>query len=167
MQESRPTTVLTDYDITLFQGGNHYRLYQKLGAQPAVVDGEKGYTFAVYAPAAKKVSVIGDFNRWQAGVHELYARWDHSGVWEGFIPGVQHGMLYKFAIESHNGWQGIKADPYARFSEHPPQTASVIYESSYAWHDDAWMQKRGQYNRLGAPLSIYEVHLASWKRHGD
>jgi 1,4-alpha-glucan branching enzyme len=167
MQESRPTTVLTDYDITLFQGGNHYRLYQKLGAQPAVVDGEKGYTFAVYAPAAKKVSVIGDFNRWQAGVHELYARWDHSGVWEGFIPGVQHGMLYKFAIESHNGWQGIKADPYARFSEHPPQTASVIYESSYAWHDDAWMQKRGQYNRLGAPLSIYELHLASWKRHGD
>ncbi|MEP6795862.1 MAG: 1,4-alpha-glucan branching protein GlgB [Saprospiraceae bacterium] len=167
MNKAQPRTILTDYDITLLQGGTHVRLYQKMGAHPAEQDGRQGIAFAVYAPAAKCVSVIGDFNRWLANVHDLYPKWDSSGVWEGFIPGLQPGAIYKYAIESHNGMKLVKADPYARMCEHPPMTASVIWDDAYTWNDEAWMKTRGERNRIGAPVSTYEMHLASWRRHGD
>jgi 1,4-alpha-glucan branching enzyme len=167
MSKAKPCTVLTDFDIKLMQAGGHCRLYQKLGAQAATIDGEEGVTFAVYAPAARKVSVVGDFNKWKAGEHELFPKWDSSGVWEGFIPGLQPGTLYKFAIDSFLGWQGTKADPYGRLHEHPPMTASILWQDQHEWNDQAWMQVRGNHNRLGAPMSIYEMHLASWRRHPD
>lgn len=167
MNKARPLSILTDYDITLFQGGTHVRLYQKMGSHTVEQDGQQGISFAVYAPAAKRVSVIGDFNRWMAGVHDLYPKWDSSGVWEGFVPGLQPGALYKYAIESHNGTKTIKADPYARMCEHPPQTASIIWQDEYEWKDKSWMKTRGERNKIGAPVSTYEMHLASWRRHGD
>ncbi len=169
MNLAKPTTILTDYDITLMQAGKHCRLYQKFGPRRAVVDGVAGYTFSVYAPAARKVSVVGNFNQWQAGRHELFPKWDSSGIWEGFIPGLTPGTLYKYAIESFLGWQGVKADPYARYCERPPMTASIIWEDDYAWMDEPWMKIRGEHNRLGVAMSIYEMHFASWKRkeNGD
>ncbi len=165
MNQAKPFTVLTDYDITLFQGGTHCRLYQKMGSHPANLEGIDGYMFAVFAPSARRVSVVGNFNHWKSGVHDLYPKWDSSGVWEGFIPGLQPGTLYKYAIESHAGWQGVKADPYARYCEHPPMTASVIWQTGHSWQDDQWMSERHVYNKLGAPMSIYEMHLASWKKN--
>lgn len=167
MTNSLPCTILTDYDITLMQGGNHCRLYQKMGSHPAEINGIKGVTFAVYAPAARRVSVIGDFNQWKAGVHELYPKWDSSGVWEGFIPNIAKGALYKYQIESHNGWRGAKADPYGRLHEHPPMTATRVWSDQYQWKDDIWMQERQKHNAIGAPISIYELHFASWRRHDD
>lgn len=167
MNKALPYAILSDYDITLMQGGIHCRLYEKLGSHPAEVDGKPGYTFAVYAPAARKVSVIGDFNRWQAGIHELYPRWDSSGVWEGFIPDIKPGIHYKYQIDSQNGWKGSKADPYGRLHEHPPMTATQVWKDNHAWTDQKWMEERHQHNKLGAPLSIYEMHMTSWKRHAD
>ncbi len=167
MSKALPITVMTDYDITLMQAGSHHRLYQKMGSHPAQQDGHKGVSFVVYAPAARKVSVIGDFNRWQAGIHELFPRWDNSGVWEGFIPGVVPGMNYKYQIESYNGWRGAKADPYGRLHEHPPMTATKIWNDQYTWSDDDWMKRRAIHNKVGVPVSIYEIHFASWRRHLD
>ena len=167
MNKAKPITILSDYDITLLQGGSHCRLYQKLGSHPAELDGVRGVTFAVYAPAAKRVSVIGNFNQWRAGVHDLYPRWDSSGVWEGFIPDLQEGTLYKYAIEGNSGAQRIKADPYARLNEHPPLTASVIWQDHHEWKDEEWMKQRHLRNRIGAPISTYEMHIASWKRKED
>ncbi len=167
MNKAKPCTILSDYDITLLQGGNHVRLYRKLGAHKAEINGEHGYTFAVYAPAARRVSVIGDFNQWKDGIHELYPKWDNSGVWEGFIPGLKAGTLYKYSIESTLGWRGVKADPYARYAERPPMTASIIWEDNYPWQDEAWMLDRKEHNRLGVPMSIYEMHLASWRRNEE
>lgn len=167
MNKAKPCTILTDFDITLMQGGNHCRLYEKFGTHAAEMDGEKGFTFAVYAPAARRVSVIGPFNQWKAGVHDLYPRWDSSGVWEGFIPGIEEGTLYKYAIESHFGINSIKADPYSRYNEHPPMTASIIWEDGYHWKDEDWMRGRHEHNRLGAPMSIYEMHLLSWRKNQD
>jgi len=167
MNKAKPITILSDYDITLMQGGSHCRLYQKLGSHPAELDGVQGVTFAVYAPAANRVSVIGNFNQWRAGVHDLYPRWDSSGVWEGFIPDLQEGTLYKYAIEGNAGAKRIKADPYARLNEHPPLTASVIWQDHHEWKDEEWMKHRHLRNRIGAPISTYEMHLASWKRKED
>ena len=167
MSKALPCTVLTDYDITLMQAGAHHRLYQKMGSHMTEVDGQRGATFVVYAPAARKVSVIGDFNRWQAGIHELFPRWDSSGVWEGFIPGVEPGMNYKYQIESYNGWRGAKADPYGRLHEHPPMTATKIWNDQYTWTDGSWMNERAIHNKVGVAVSIYEMHLASWRRHDN
>src|SRR5687768_11183213 len=167
MNKALPCTILTEYDITLMQAGMHCRLYQKFGSHPAEIDGKKGVTFAVYAPAAKRVSVIGDFNRWQAGIHVLFPKWDQSGVWEGFIPDVHPGIHYKYQIEAHNGWTGSKADPYGRLHEHPPMSATQIWRDQYKWNDEAWMNSRHAHNKIGVPVSIYEMHFASWKRHGD
>lgn len=158
---------MTEYDISLMQAGMHCRLYQKMGSHPAEIEGTRGMTFCVYAPAAKRVSVIGDFNRWQVGTHDLYPRWDSSGVWEGFIPDVKAGQHYKYQIESHQGWKGTKADPYGRRHEHPPMTATQVWLDQHVWSDDSWMLTRKDRNNLGAPISIYEMHLASWRRHDD
>ena len=161
-------SLFTDFDIALFKAGKHFRLYEKLGSHPITVDGTKGTYFAVWAPSGKSVSVIGDFNYWLEGEHKLNVRWDGSGIWEGFIPGVEHGTIYKYKIQSHNNdLKTEKADPFARRAEHPPKTASVVYDPNYDWNDAEWMKKRFKHNALDAPFSVYEVHLSSWKKTGN
>ncbi len=161
-------SLFTDFDIDLFKGGKHYRLYDKLGSHPTKVDGVEGTYFAVWAPSAKSVSVVGDFNFWDASTHQLNVRWDSSGIWEGFIPAVGSGDIYKYKIQSNNnGIWTEKADPFARQCEHPPKTASVIWNSDYKWKDKAWMGYRKEKNGLDRPYSVYEVHLGSWKRNKD
>ena len=158
-------SLFTDFDISLFQAGKHYKLYEKFGSHITIVNGVEGTYFAVWAPSAKSVSVIGDFNYWLEGEHQLNVRWDGSGIWEGFIPGVKKGHLYKYKIHSHhNDIKTEKADPYARRCEHPPKTASVVWDDTYAWDDNSWMKKRAKHNALNAPFSVYEVHLGSWRR---
>ncbi|GAB4162557.1 MAG: 1,4-alpha-glucan branching protein GlgB [Winogradskyella sp.] len=158
-------SLFTEFDINLFKSGKHYRLYEKFGSHIITLDGVEGTYFAVWAPSAKSVSVIGDFNFWLEGDHKLNVRWDESGIWEGFIPGVGKGNLYKYKIHSHhNDIKTEKADPYARRCELPPNTASVVWEDSYKWNDNKWMKKRQANNALDAPFSVYEVHLGSWKR---
>ena len=155
---------LTDNDIYLFNEGSHYRLYEKLGAHPVSVDGIEGTYFAVWAPNARRVFVIGEFNGWNKSSHALHPR-GQSGIWEGFIPGVGKGFLYKYHIVSqHRGYRVEKADPLAFYDETPPKTASVVWGLDYSWGDQAWMQKRRERNALDAPISIYEVHLGSWRR---
>lgn len=155
----------SEFDIALFKAGKHYRLYDKLGSHLTRVNGVQGTYFAVWAPAAQSVSVIGDFNYWKTGVHELYVRWDESGIWEGFIPGVGKGTKYKYKIHSHHNTVCTeKADPFARYAEHPPKTASVVWEAPYTWNDAHWMDAREQHNALNQPYSVYEVHLGSWKK---
>ena len=166
MAQVKVYSLFTDFDINLFKAGKHYKLYEKFGSHLVKVDGIEGTYFAVWAPSAKRVSVIGDFNYWTEGEHELNVRWDHSGIWEGFIPFVGKGNLYKYKIESHNnGIKTEKADPYARRCEHPPKTASIVWDDSYKWKDVQWMKSRKKHNALDAPFSVYEVHLGSWKKH--
>lgn len=156
----------TDFDINLFFAGKHFRLYEKMGSHLTKVDGVEGTYFAVWAPSANRVSVIGDFNFWNESSHQLHVRWDKSGIWEGFIPHVGKGTVYKYKIHSAlQGRKTEKADPYARRNEHPPQTASIVWDDDYTWKDSSWMEKRKTHNALNAPYSVYEVHLGSWKRH--
>ncbi len=160
-------SLFTDFDISLFQSGKHYRLYEKFGSHITSVNGVPGTYFAVWAPSAKQVSVIGDFNHWVDGELNLNVRWDSSGIWEGFIPSVGKGNLYKYKIHSNNNnYISEKADPYARRCEHPPKTASVVWEDSYKWEDKSWMHARKKNNALDAPYSVYEVHLGSWRKKG-
>jgi 1,4-alpha-glucan branching enzyme len=168
MNKVQPYSLFTDFDIDLFKAGKHFRLYEKLGAHLVEVDGVKGVYFAVWAPSARSVSVVGDFNYWIQGDHPLQVRWDSSGIWEGFIPGIEKGTTYKFKIQSNNG--GIiteKADPFALFCEHPPHTASVVWDLDYKWNDKKWMETRKEQNDLDKPYSVYEVHLGSWKRNAE
>ena len=161
-------SLFTDFDIDLFKAGKHFRLYEKLGAHLIVLNGVSGVYFAVWAPTAKSVSVIGDFNFWTNNEHQLEVRWDSSGIWEGFIPNIEKGTTYKYKIESNNG--GIfaeKADPFAFYCEQPPHTASVVWDLSHQWKDDQWMNTRKEHNALNKPYSVYEVHLGSWKRHAE
>jgi 1,4-alpha-glucan branching enzyme len=158
-------SLFTDFDISLFKSGKHYRLYEKLGSHPMELNGQKGTYFAVWAPTAKSVSVVGDFNYWIEGDHKLFVRWDESGIWEGFIPGIDQGSLYKYKIHSHNNdITTEKADPFARYCQHPPNTASLVWNDTYKWKDKKWMGYRGDKNGLDRPYSVYEVHLGSWKR---
>ncbi|KGK28966.1 1,4-alpha-glucan branching protein GlgB [Cellulophaga sp. E6(2014)] len=161
-------SLFTEFDINLFKAGKHFKLYEKLGSHPITVAGVDGTYFAVWAPTANSVSVIGDFNSWQVGSHELNVRWDDSGIWEGFIPGIQKGALYKYNIRSNNfGISTEKADPFARFCEKPPKTGSVVWDGDYSWQDKAWMGYRKDKNGLDKPYSVYEVHLGSWRRKAD
>jgi len=156
--------VLTDFDLHLFNEGNHHRIYEKLGAHLCTVKGVKGTLFAVWAPCAKRVSVVGNFNRWDGRRHQMRTR-GSSGVWEIFIPGVWEGELYKYEIKTRNNELYLKADPYAFYSELRPGTASVVYDlDKYKWNDDAWMKERDSGNFFDKPVSIYEVHLGSWAR---
>ncbi|CAM3708955.1 1,4-alpha-glucan branching protein GlgB [Flavobacterium chungbukense] len=158
-------SLFTDFDIDLFKAGKHFKLYEKLGAHLTEVNGVKGVYFAVWAPTAHSVSVIGDFNYWTNGEHALNVRWDSSGIWEGFIPEISKGALYKYKIESSiNGVITEKADPFALYCEKPPHTASVIWDLDYKWKDENWMLNRKENNGLDKPYSVYEVHLGSWKR---
>ncbi|MHB8482609.1 MAG: 1,4-alpha-glucan branching protein GlgB [Nitrospiria bacterium] len=161
-------SLLTDYDIYLFKQGNHFHLYEKLGAHPMTVEGLKGTLFAVWAPNAEEVSVIGDFNQWNPGSHPLRVRKDESGIWEGFVPGVGQEALYKYhLISKHNRYTVQKGDPFAFFWEPPPGTASVVWELGYDWQDQEWMKTRFNANSLTAPLAIYEIHPGSWKQRPE
>ncbi|WJS93784.1 1,4-alpha-glucan branching protein GlgB [Flavobacterium johnsoniae] len=158
-------SLFTDFDIDLFKAGKHFKLYEKLGAHLTEVNGVKGVYFAVWAPTAHSVSVVGDFNYWNSGEHVLNVRWDSSGIWEGFIPEISKGALYKYKIQSSiNGVVTEKADPFALYCEKPPHTASVVWDLDYKWKDENWMQNRKDKNGLDKPYSVYEVHLGSWKR---
>lgn len=166
MAKVKPYSLFTEFDINLFKAGKHYKLYEKFGSHIATVDDEDGTYFAVWAPSAKQVSVVGDFNYWIEGEHQLNVRWDESGIWEGFIPNVGKGAVYKYKILSHNNdIKTEKADPYARRCEHPPKTASIIWDDEYSWQDKNWLKKRKKHNALDAPFSVYEVHMGSWKKH--
>ncbi|WP_445457324.1 1,4-alpha-glucan branching protein GlgB [Flavobacterium sp. HNIBRBA15423] len=158
-------SLFTDFDINLFKSGKHYRLYEKLGSHCVVLEGQSGTYFAVWAPSAESVSVIGDFNYWNEEEHKLNVRWDASGIWEGFIPHVGKGSTYKYKIHSKITSENIeKADPFARRCEHPPKTASIVWEDNYNWKDEKWLKNRWEKNSLKSPFSVYEVHLTSWKR---
>ncbi|MBT8221145.1 MAG: 1,4-alpha-glucan branching protein GlgB [Bacteroidia bacterium] len=159
---------LTDFDTNLFRAGKHFKLYEKMGSHLRTKDGVEGVYFAVYAPAARKVEVIGNFNYWEGHQHPLFVRWDGSGIWEGFIPGLQKGQIYKYKIYSDADDRiREKTDPYARLYEAPPKTASVIWDDPFEWNDNQWMNNRSDVNSLDAPMSIYEVHLGSWKKHAE
>jgi 1,4-alpha-glucan branching enzyme len=166
MNQTQPHSLFTDFDINLFKAGKHFRLYEKLGAHIIEVNGVKGVYFAVWAPSAKNVSVVGDFNYWTQGEHLLNVRWDESGIWEGFIPGLDKGTKYKYKIQSvHNDAITEKADPFALYCEHPPQTASIVWDLDYKWKDSRWMSTRAKVNSLDKPYAVYEVHLGSWKKN--
>ncbi|MBF0486254.1 MAG: 1,4-alpha-glucan branching protein GlgB [Candidatus Omnitrophica bacterium] len=155
---------LTDFDIHLLRQGNFFKLYEKFGAHIVTKDGVIGTLFAVWAPNAERVSVIGDFNGWNRDLSPLAPRHDSTGIWEGFIPHLGHGTLYKYAITTRQGWQLEKADPVGFHSEVPPKSASIVWDINYAWNDQAWMGKRKNYNAHNRPISVYEVHLGSWMR---
>ena len=161
-------SLFTDFDINLFKSGKHFRLYEKLGAHVIDLNGQSGTYFAVWAPNANKVSVVGDFNQWNQDEHTLNVRWDSSGIWEGFIPGVKPGNIYKYKIFSNEYDQILeKGDPFASLWEVPPKTASVVWDINYEWHDKNWMENHASFNSLDKPFSIYEVHIGSWKRKFD
>jgi len=156
--------LLSEQDLYLFNEGSHYRIYDKMGAHLLTYNGEAGVVFSVWAPNARSVSVVGEFNEWDTKAHRLTAR-GSSGIWEGFVPGAKHGALYKFHIESQShGYHIDKADPIGLLHEKPPRTASVVWDLNYQWNDNDWMQKRGERNSLRAPQAVYEVHLGSWMR---
>ncbi len=157
-------TLLTDDDIHLFNEGTHFRLYEKLGARHRTVEGVEGAFFAVWAPNAQAVSVIGDFNGWNKKESPLRQR-GSSGIWEGFLPDVRKGACYKYHIASrHRGYKVDKADPFAVHAETPPKTGSVVWDLDYEWNDGEWMTERKGRHSLRAPMAIYEVHVGSWRR---
>ena len=167
LASNRELSHLTDLDLHLFHEGSHNRLYQKFGAHAGSIDGRPGTHFAVWAPNAEMVSIVGDFNDWKPNRHPLQVRND-SGVWEGFIPGVGEGAAYKYSIGSrYKRYRVDKADPFSFHNEVPPRTASIVRGLEYAWGDSDWMASRGGRNSLRAPMSIYEVHLGSWMRVSD
>jgi len=164
MENENEAHLLTDQDIYLFNEGNHLRLYDKLGAHPAVIGGVEGTLFSVWAPNAKEVHVIGDFNGWDKKRDALKER-GASGIWEGFIAGVRQGQNYKYFIASrYKNFSAEKADPMAFATEIPPKTASVVGALDYKWGDVEWIKDRGARIGLKSPVSIYEVHLGSWRR---
>ena len=157
-------SLFSQQDFYLFNEGSHYRIYDKLGAHPMTVNGETGTCFSVWAPNAREVSVVGDFNGWNVQSHKLTSR-GSPGIWEGFIPGVGKGTLYKFHVVSqHHGYVSDRADPVGLLHEKPPRTASVVWELGYEWSDREWMSSRGEKNSLRAPQSVYEMHFGSWMR---
>jgi len=160
-----PGKALTDYDVYLWAEGSHFRPYEKLGAHPTQRDGVAGTRFAVWAPDAVRVSVVGDFNGWQDGAHPLWPV-AASGIWANFVPGVGPGALYKYAVTSrHDEYRVEKADPFAFAAETRPLTASKVWDlSGYTWGDVDWMARRDRAHALDAPQAIYEVHLGSWRR---
>jgi 1,4-alpha-glucan branching enzyme len=157
-------SILFDDDISTYQNGTHYNLYKKFGSKRLVVLGKEGYYFCVWAPNATKVTVVGNFNDWNKNAHLLHPRWDKSGIWEGFIPGIPKGELYKYNICGYEGKETEKGDPFANYWEKRPLTSSITWEFDYKWKDEQWMKERKKHNALDAPWSVYEVHLASWMR---
>jgi 1,4-alpha-glucan branching enzyme len=171
VQKQTPTieqgipSVFSDFDLYLFGQGKDYYIYEKMGAHPRVVDGVAGVNFAVWAPNARAVSVIGDFNGWNHEANPMYRRHDDLGVWECFIPGVRVGDVYKYAVYSrYNNYSSERSDPYGFATELRPLNASIVADiHQHQWQDDEWMQQRAQHQQLSSPISIYEVHLGSWR----
>ncbi len=158
---------LGEIDIYLYGEGRHWEIYKKLGAHPCVHEGIKGVSFAVWAPNALRVSVIGEFNRWDGRIYPMRVL-GPSGIWEIFIPDLKEGLLYKYEIKTKEGLLRIKTDPFAFFMEVRPKTASIIWDlGKYEWHDAAWMEERKKKDWYKEPLNIYEVHLGSWRRGED
>jgi len=157
-------TLLSEQDIFLFNEGSHFRLYEKLGSHLLSAGEGQGTYFAVWAPDAEQVCVIGDFNDWNKRTHPLKPR-ERSGIWEGVIPEAVKGARYKYHIVSrYNDYRVDKADPFGIYNDTPPETVSIVWDLEYTWNDQAWMAKRGNHNSSDAPISIYEVHLGSWMR---
>lgn len=155
---------LGETDLYLFGQGNERRIYDKLGSHLRVIDGVPGTSFAVWAPNAQRVSVVGDFNGWDGRVHAMRLL-GASGIWEIFIPGVREGALYKYEIRNAQGHIVIKTDPYGAFFEPAPKNASIVWDSQkFKWTDDEWLKKRAKKDALRSPMSIYELHLGSWKK---
>jgi 1,4-alpha-glucan branching enzyme len=157
-------SLFSETDVRNFQAGTHYQLYKVFGNKQIDVNGTSGTYFAVWAPSATAVFVTGNFNVWNESSHPLHVRPDASGIWEGFIPGVAVGELYKYHIHGFEGVQLNKADPFAHYAEKRPDTASITWQTNYNWSDQHWMQHRKNKNALDAPISVYEMHLASWMR---
>ena len=158
---------LTKDDVYLFGIGTWERSWEKMGAHPDTQNRTRGWRFCVWAPDVKSVHVIGEFNDWDEQANPLVPV-HTSAIWEGFIPGAEQGQLYKYLIETNEGEKLYKADPYAFKSECPPGTASVLWTlDGYQWNDAAWLKRRAGHNHMSQPLNIYEVHIGSWKRHGD
>jgi len=157
-------SIFSAADVRNFQAGTHYQLYHFFGNKQFEVNGVAGTYFAVWAPSATAVFVTGNFNGWDQLSHPLYVRPDASGIWEGFIPGVGAGEIYKYHIHGFEGVRLNKADPFAHYAEKRPQTASITWQTNYNWSDDNWLKNRKQKNALDAPISVYEMHLASWMR---
>ncbi len=157
-------SLFSDEDISNFQQGTHYRLYEFFGSRPLTVLDTEGYYFAVWAPNATYISVTGNFNDWNEEAHPLLVRQDNSGIWEGFIPGFKKGEVYKYHIHGFKGRKLDKGDPFACFWEKRPDTASITWNLDFWWNDKEWMLERKQHNSLEAPWSVYEIHLASWMR---
>ena len=158
--------VIDSIDISRFNEGIHYEIYEKLGAHPMVVDGVAGVLFAVWAPNADRISVVANFNHWDGRIHQM-RKLDYSGIYELFIPGVSVGEIYKYEVRGKSGVVIMKTDPYGNSTELRPSNASKIVDLSYDWQDDAWMNKRDSEDLSKKPMSIYEVHLGSWKRPED
>ena len=167
MENVHPYSLFTDQDIYLFREGNHYKLYEKFGSHSVVVDGVEGVYFSVWAPFAKEVSVIGDFNKWHSETHKLLPRWDESGIWEGFIAGLKWGDVYKYGIQTNKGVLLEKGDPFAVSWEQNLQAGSLVSTTWFEWNDKNWMSERWKKNSLKAPMSVYEMHLGSWMRGTD
>ncbi|PWG80411.1 1,4-alpha-glucan branching protein GlgB [Pararcticibacter amylolyticus] len=157
-------SLLSDFDIQLFKAGKHFHLYNKLGAHVVSHEGYRGTYFAVWAPNAKFVSVVGNFNGWDQQKNPMNVRWDGSGIWEVFLPGITEKEYYKYHIESHNGYCVEKGDPYAFHWETPPRTATVVWGLDYKWNDEEWLSTRSERPPLSKPISVYEVHIGSWRR---
>jgi 1,4-alpha-glucan branching enzyme len=157
-------SLLTEEYIRNFQNGTLYNGYHFFGSHLVNVLNTSGFYFAVWAPNATKVSVVGDFNNWDKKAHPLFVRLDKSGIWEGFIPYLNNGEAYKYYIKGFKGVEIFKADPYANYAQLRPATASILYNDDYKWQDKPWLKKRKKHNALNAPWSVYEVHLASWQR---
>jgi 1,4-alpha-glucan branching enzyme len=157
-------SLFSDQQITNYQNGTNYKLYESFGSHEIEVLGVKGFYFAVWAPNATEVSVMGNFNDWKRGTFPLFVRMDNSGIWEGFIPHFKKGDAYKYAIKGYQGVEIDKGDPFANFWEMKPATASISWDMQYKWQDTTWMGTRKKNNALNAPWSVYEVHLASWMR---
>ena len=157
-------SIFSEDAIASFQAGTLYNAYNYFGNKQIIVLNQPGTYFAVWAPNATKVSVVGNFNDWQEGKHELFVRLDHSGIWEGFIPAISRGEIYKYSITGFEGKIIQKGDPYAHFWEKKPLTASITWNFEYTWKDSGWMASREKYNSLSSPYAVYEVHLASWMR---
>jgi 1,4-alpha-glucan branching enzyme len=157
-------SLLTEDDLYMFNEGSHLELYEKMGSHLVNHQGVSGTYFAVWAPDAEKVTVMGEFNDWEKDSHYLSPK-GRSGIWEGFVPAIEKGMMYKYHIYSRwGGYRVDKADPFAIRSEAPPLTGSIVWNLDYPWSDQEWMSRREEHNRTGAPMSIYEVHLGSWRR---
>ncbi|MCF2488780.1 1,4-alpha-glucan branching protein GlgB [Dyadobacter sp. CY347] len=163
-QRSDALPMLSGFDIDLFKSGTHYHIYNKLGSHIIERDGVKGTHFAVWAPNAQEVSVVGNFNGWNRESHPLNNRNDGSGIWEGFVHEIGRGEYYKYFIRSNNGYEVEKGDPYAFHWETPPHTATVVWDLDYQWNDAQWLEKRRSAPPLSKPISIYEMHIGSWRR---